>query len=159
MKSVIFYTKISSCFAVFFFFFFLYLLLFLFSCAVAVDSYHATLNFAAVNVTAPVAGGALTTVSAKKVFTSSCLYFFFHLFPPSFRSALRLVLMTAAPLENMRHHLRQDSLLVTNPILVWPRTFHIPTPKSFLSRPMPAKKPASSLALTTVPAIAVNRKS
>ena len=79
MKSVIFYTKISSCFAVFFFlfFFFLYLLLFLFSCAVAVDSYHATLNFAAVNVTAPVAGGALTTVSAKKVFTSSCLYFFF----------------------------------------------------------------------------------
>ena len=79
MKSVIFYTKISSCFAVFFFllFFFLYLLLFLFSCAVAVDSYHATLNFAAVNVTAPVAGGALTTVSARKVFTSSCLYFFF----------------------------------------------------------------------------------
>ena len=74
MKSVIFYTKTSSCFAVFFFF--LYLLLFLFSCAVAVDSYHATLNFAAVNVTAPAAGGALTTVSAKKVFTSSCLYFF-----------------------------------------------------------------------------------
>ena len=78
MKSVMLYTKISSCFAVFFFhLFFLYLLLFLFSCAVAVDSYHATLNFAAVNVTAPVAGGALTTVSAKKVFTSSCLYFFF----------------------------------------------------------------------------------
>ena len=48
----------------------------MFSCAVAVDSYHATLNFAAVNVTAPAAGGALTTVSAKKVFTSSCLYFF-----------------------------------------------------------------------------------
>ena len=78
MKSVMFYTKISSCFAVFFCFcFFLYLLLFLFSCAVAVDSYHATLNFAAVNVTAPAAGGALTTVSAEKVFTSSCLYFFF----------------------------------------------------------------------------------
>ena len=79
MKSVIFYTKISSCFAVFFFFF-LYLLLFLFSCAVAVDSYHATLNFAAVNVTAPAVGGALTTVSAKKVFASSCLYFFFFTF-------------------------------------------------------------------------------
>ena len=104
--------------SLFFIFYFLYLLLFLFSCAVAVDSYHATLNFAAVNVTAPAAGGALTTVSAEKVFTSSCLYFFFHLLPPSFRSALRLVLMTAAPLENIPHHLRQESLLVTNPILV-----------------------------------------
>ena len=71
-----FYTKILSCFAVvffLFFFFFIYLLLFLFSCAVAVDSYNAPLNFAAVNVTAPGAGGALTTASAKKVFISSCL--------------------------------------------------------------------------------------
>ena len=57
----------------FVFFFFIYLLLFLFSCAVAVDSYNAPLNFAAVNVTAPGAGGALTTASAKKVFISSCL--------------------------------------------------------------------------------------
>lgn len=72
------YTKISSCFAVFFFlfFFFVFVAFLVFMCC-AVDSYHATLNFAAVNVTAPVAGGALTTVSAKKVFTSSCLYFFF----------------------------------------------------------------------------------
>ena len=61
------------CSRVFFFFFFIYLLLFLFSCAVAVDSYNAPLNFAAVNVTAPGAGGALTTASAKKVFISSCL--------------------------------------------------------------------------------------
>ena len=72
-----FYTKILSCFAVvfffFLFFFYIYLLLFLFSCAVAVDSYNAPLNFAAVNVTAPGAGGALTTASAKKVFISSCL--------------------------------------------------------------------------------------
>lgn len=72
-----FYTKISSSFAVVFFCFvlFLYLFNFLFLCAVAVDSYHAPLNFAAVNVTAPAAGGALTTVSAKKVLISSCLTF------------------------------------------------------------------------------------
>ena len=68
-----FYTKISSYFAVVFFFFFKYLLLSLFSCAVAVDSYHAPLNFEAVNVTTSDAGGALTTASAKKVFISSCL--------------------------------------------------------------------------------------
>ena len=57
----------------FFFFFFKYLFLSLFSYTVAVDSYHAPLNFVAVNVTTPDAGGALTTASAKKVFISSCL--------------------------------------------------------------------------------------
>lgn len=78
---------------------------------------------------------------------------------PLLRFVHHLVQTTVVHLVNLQHRRHQGCPLLSNRILAWSLTYHTLTPKSYLSRLLPAKNRASSRALTIALATVANQKS